>query len=374
MARRTEMPITHGVLLWAVAESGMSSAEVSNAAGVEEAEFEAWLQGEAKPSMTQLRRVATKLHRQVAVFLLPRPPERPPAQVQFRHPIGAQRGRELNPVERRFLRRAKRLQDAQAWLVPELDRDRSDIQPLPLSTSPTDVARTWRVRTSVSLESQLGWRSASIAFDAWRAAVEAAGVTVVQLSMGGESCRGFSLWHDWAPLVAVNTAWSDEARIFTLFHELGHLITRTNSACAAAALTSDAGDTTERWCEAFAAAVLIPAAALSHVDRVNSLAALSDLARRLKVSLRATAIRLIELSKASWSLYEDIPPISDSKKKGGGGTGRSRREIREDEFGHRTTEIFVSAVQRDIISQSQALDYLDIPSSEFERLTTMPGR
>ena len=66
-----------------------------------------------------------------------------------------------------------------------------------------------------------------------------------------------------------------------------------------------------------------------------------------------------------------IPSISDSNKKGGGGTGRNRREIREDEFGRRTTEMFVTAVRRDIMSASQALDYLDIPSSEFERLAAV---
>jgi hypothetical protein len=32
--------------------------------------------------------------------------------------------------------------------------------------------------------------------------------------------------------------------------------------------------------------------------------------------------------------------------------------------------MFVSAVKRDIMSESQALDYLDIPSSEFERLAS----
>jgi Zn-dependent peptidase ImmA (M78 family) len=134
------------------------------------------------------------------------------------------------------------------------------------------------------------------------------------------------------------------------------------------------GDSIERWCEEFAAALLIPRDALFGVGRVTRLATLSDLARRLKVSLRATAIRLIELGKASWSLYDDIPPTSDSKRKGGGGTGRTRREIREDEFGSRTTEIFVSAVRREVITESQALDYLDIPSSEFERLTAASGR
>ena len=240
-----------------------------------------------------------------------------------------------------------------------------------IGANAASIANAWRERLGVAIEAQLAWRSASVAFDAWRSAVEALGITAVQFPMGSKACRGFSLWDDSAPLIAVNTAWTDEARSFTLFHEFGHLLTRTDSACASAPATVDAGDSTERWCEAFAAAVLIPASALVSVRRVDTLAPLSALARRFKTSLRATALRLIELEKASWSLYDLIPPVADSKKGGGGGTGRNRREIREDEFGRRTTEMFVSAVKRDIMSESQALDYLDIPSSEFERLASV---
>lgn len=370
MGRKCEVPITPAVLDWAIAESGYSLPEVAASVGVDEREIRRWLSEEAKPGGTELKHLAKKLHRQLAVFLLPSPPESQRVQVQFRHPIGDRRTRELTADERRFLRRAKRLQDAQAWLVAELEREPADIPQVPFSAAAESVAENWRERLGVPVETQVAWRSASVAFDAWRAAVESAGITVVQFSMGDESCRGFSLWDDSSPLIAVNTAWTDEARSFTLFHELGHLLTRTNSACAAAPLTPRSGDSTERWCEAFAAVVLIPAEKLSQLRRVDTVAELSALARRFKASLRATALRLIGLGKAAWSLYEEIPPVSDAKRKGGGGTGRNRREIREDEFGHRTTEMFLSAVQRDIISESQALEYLDIPSSEFERLAT----
>jgi Zn-dependent peptidase ImmA (M78 family) len=369
--RKLEVPITPVVLDWAIAESGLSLAEVATGVGVDEHDVQAWRSGDVKPAVTELRRLAKNLHRQMAVFLLPNVPASPRLQVQFRHPFGAQRMRELSPGERRFLRRAKRLQDAQAWLVAELGREQPDMPQVSIGADSASVASVWRERLGISVAAQLAWRSASVAFDAWRNAVETLGITAVQFSMGSKACRGFSLWDDSSPLIAVNTAWTDEARSFTLFHEFGHLLTRTDSACASAPVTADAGDSTERWCEAFAAAILIPASALSDVRRVDTLAALSALARRLKTSLRATAVRLIELGKASWSLYDKIPPVSDSKKKGGGGTGRNRREIREDEFGRRTTEMFVSAVRRDIISESQALDYLDIPSSEFERLTAV---
>ena len=79
--------------------------------------------------------------------------------------------------------------------------------------------------------------------------------------------------------------------------------------------------------------------------------------------------RFLIPGRATWTLYREIPPASDAKRQGGGGgTGRNRVEIRVDELGRRGTEIFVTAVERDVITESQAIDYLDVPVADFERL------
>ena len=365
---KTSVPITPSVLKWAIAESGYAQEQIANAAGVTLETLLRWLDGVEQPGLTQMRRVAGALHRQMATFLLPAPPSEERTAVSFRHPLGARSSRPLSGTERRYVRRARRLQDAQAWLLAELDWPEVVLDPVPASSSPEQAAAAFRARLEVSVEAQRKTRSSGAAFDRWRAALESQGISVLQFSMGEETCRGFSLWHERAPLIAVNTAWPDEARIFTLFHEVGHLITRTDSACARAALTPQAGDPTERWCEAFAAAALIPADAVGSIGPVTDIKTLSALALGMRVSLRAMALRLIDLRQASWQLYEDIPPVSDRKPEGGGGGGRDRAEIRVDEFGPRSARLFIDAVRRDVISESQALDYLDIPSRAFEQM------
>jgi Zn-dependent peptidase ImmA (M78 family) len=363
------VPINPEVLGWAIAESGLATAEVAERVGAAQAELEDWLEGRNMPPLTKCRKLAAILHRQLAVFLLPAPPTSERIEVSFRHPIGSKYERALTPEERRFLRRARRLQETESWLASQLEWERPALERVSIDNRAEEVAVRWRARMGVTIKSQKSWKAPSQAFDAWRAGVERAGVTVVQFSMGTDACRGFSIWDERSPLVAVNTAWQDEARIFTLFHEIGHLLTRTNSACATAPVAPQAGDPIERWCESFAAAVLIPAGALSDVSKVDSLSVLSREARRMKVSLRAMALRLITLKRAKWTLYQNIPPAADAKRRGGaGGTGRTRAEMRGDEFGRRTTDLFVTAVQRDVISESQALDFLDIPSGAFERL------
>lgn len=370
---RTEVPITPEVLRWALNESGYSDHEVAEAVGVDPADLAQWTTGDAKPGLTQFKRLATKLHRQRAVFLLPAPPDTPSAQVQFRS-ISDTTTRALNPKERQYLRRAHRQQQMLAWLSEELG-ERARLPRFQLSESAEAAANSVRSLLNVTVQEQERWPSAAQAFDHWRNAVEGLGVTVFLYGLGKDSCNGFSLWHPVSPVIAVSSAWREEARIFTLFHELGHLVTRSNSACVERRVNARPRDPVERWCEIFAANVLLPRAAVARFLGANTPSPITDLnvasglARRARISLRAATIRLIELGLATWDLYDEIPPLADNKPEGGGGGGgRNRLAIREDEFGPRGTRLFVEGVRKEVIGRSQAVSYLDIPDTAFDQL------
>ncbi|HLG59331.1 MAG TPA: XRE family transcriptional regulator [Vicinamibacterales bacterium] len=380
MGKVTEVPVTPAVLDWAIAESGYTLSEVADATGVELEDLHAWLKGKARPGVIALRSLAQTLRRPVAAFFLPRPPTVDRPDVRFRHLPGVP-SRALTPSERRYLRKAARLQRMIGWLADELREPQPGVLTAGLNDEPADVARVVRDRFGVSVESQVTWASASAAFDAWRAMSEDLGVVVFLFQLGADSCRGFSLWHDRAPVVAINTAWNDEARTFTLLHELGHLITRTNSACVTAppAAVSGTWDPAERWCERFAAAVVVPESALRELvaarlgagaTKVTDVATVRWLAGRFRASLRAVALRLIELGLSDWNLYRSLPATGDAKRGGGGGKGRDRQEIQEDQLGDRAFDLFKRAVDADVVSRSQALTYLDVPETALDSLGT----
>lgn len=361
------------MLRWAIEESGFTKAEVSAVIDGDEQLLDSWLTEKARPSLTQLKAVAGKLHRQIATFLLPKAPAKETPPVKFRSPLGGA-ARKLNPIERRYLRRALRLQQAYAWMLAEMKRREPTLPSHSLSDDSAEAAQEVRKLLRITMTQQREWKSASKGFDAWRESVESLGVIVLLFPMGKESVRGFSLWHALAPIIVINTAWKDEARIFSLFHELGHLITRSNSACAAVvATTGDSKDRAERWCEMFAAALLLPANSLDEIGTVSDLRSLSNLARKHKVSLSAMALQLIHLGKAKWALLKVISISADNKRPGGAGPGLTRAQRREDELGKRGSGIFVEAVKSDVIGPSEALDYLDIPRDNFDALIAEPG-
>jgi Zn-dependent peptidase ImmA (M78 family)/DNA-binding XRE family transcriptional regulator len=377
--RGTQVPITPDVLRWAISESGHGPEELASAVGVSLDVLDAWQAGDSRPNLTQARRLASKLHRPLAALLLPSPPKARPFVVEFRHPVSGRR--ELNASERRHLRRASRILETLSWIAGELTLDAPRTPLGSVSADPAPVAAETRKLLGVTTAQQLAWPSSSTAFDHWRHALEETGHVVLLFSIGKASCRGFSAWDPRAPIIAVNTAWNEEARIYTLFHEFGHLITRTSSACVESLRTSEAGDPVERWCERFAAEVLMPARDVEAVlrqqgwtpgTRITNLDTAATLARRFKVSLRAAVIRLVTTGAATWDLYDQIPVVADKKPEAGGGTGRSRTEIREDQFGDRVASVLIDAVERDVISRSQAVDFLDIPDSAFDDLPRAP--
>jgi Zn-dependent peptidase ImmA (M78 family)/transcriptional regulator with XRE-family HTH domain len=375
MTRGKPVPITPSVLEWALSESGYSLEALAKAIDVESATIRAWLKGEQQPSITDLRTLASALKRPVAAFLLPRPPQLPKPAIEFRAPRGSGRAH-LNFTERTRIREAVRLQRMLAWLMHELGEAPASVPQGTIKGSPETQARETRDRLGITIEQQQQWRSASAALQGWRRALERTGVFVFTVPMGEDSARGFSLWDEQAPLIALNTSWNAEARIFTLFHEYAHLLTQTSSACLEVfnRLPTSKSDPTERWCEQFAADVVIPRQALEEFlvaeglrRPVTDLKAVGRIARHFRASLRAATLRLISVKAATWPLYRSLPAQAERKPPGGGGPGRTRAQIRVDQYGLGTTDAFETALKKDLVTRADVLDYLDMPPHALGR-------
>lgn len=373
------VPVTPEVVSWAVDQSGFTVEQIADAVDTDAHVVRAWMTGARRPSLGEARRLARKLRRPLALFLWPAPPSDEPPRVAFRAPLVSEM-RDLNPTERRYIRQATRLQSLLEHLEKETGDQTRSFPKITPSMDPNLAAVAARDWLSLTVEEQMAWPSEYAAFSQWRGCLQRHGVLVFALALGPDACRGITLANEHIPVVIVNTAFNTRARIFTLFHELAHVLTRTTSACAASpAAANDAAEQLERWCEQFAAAVLMPWRSVEDFleerafpPRLDDLAAASSVARHYKVSLPAAVLRLIDGGRASWKLWRAIPRDVNAKA-GGGGTPEEPRTtpvVRIHEFGMPVVRRLVRGLQADLIERSQVASYLRVDDgslAEIER-------
>ena len=381
---RREVPITGAVLRWAREESGLSQQALADAVGVEREAVAAWEAEQARPSGGQLTRLAGVLRRPSAVFLLPEPPRRESLRTFFRQAPGLA-GHEISDAESRHIRWGRRLQEIVSWVLADRGAQPVDLPRLSVSEPTEQAAAAVRRLLGVPPASQLAWESPSEAFRAWRGVLEERGVLVLQLQMGRGNIRGFSAWDDRAPVAAVNTAYHPTARIFTLFHEVGHLLTRTDAACLRFIGPSDSEAGAERWCERFAAELLVPtdvlravATSLGVSDRrqVADVDTARRIAGRFKVSTRAVSLRLQEIGLAPPSLYglvERELALLDWNPSAGGGGGQPASEKRLGQLGERIPEILFAAEGNGRVTEADLADYLRLSTGQLDDLRSLIG-
>jgi Zn-dependent peptidase ImmA (M78 family)/transcriptional regulator with XRE-family HTH domain len=298
---------------WAVREDGRPPLELAEKLKVDEDTLLAWASGTAKPTVGQVTRLADLLKRPRALFFLPAPPEEAGLPISYRHPPGADG--DVSQNARLQVRRARRVQDAVSWALR--DEEPVLLPQYSLDEDAAAVGELMREWTGVTVQEQSSWGGGEYpAYNGWRAALDAKRILVFSIEIGRGDVRGFSSWDDRAPLITVNvSSVSPSARVFTIGHELGHLVTRTDAACLEPqGLVVDVD--VERWCEQFAAALLMPASAVHALATARRLgqeeARVEDVRAVMNyfhVSARAAALRLIDLGYARPRLYVEIEAI-----------------------------------------------------------------
>jgi Zn-dependent peptidase ImmA (M78 family) len=167
----------------------------------------------------------------VAVFFFPQPPEVPPIEQSFRT-LSAADFAAIPRTVRLFLRRAQAMQ----LNVAELNDGKNpagrvisrDLKPTP-NTSLDEIANQVREYLGVSIDEQASWKSVDEALEKWREVFATrAGVYVFKDAFRAPNYFGFCLYDDEFPVIYVNNSSAKSRQIFTLFHELGHLLFHTS--------------------------------------------------------------------------------------------------------------------------------------------------
>jgi len=292
-----------------------------------------WEARKTAPTLKQLEKFANATHTSVGFFFLPEPPVETVPIPDFRTVAGAELGRpSADLLDTIYL-----CQQRQEW-YRDFARSTGE-DPLPFVGSVTmsdDVVATAAVirhTLGFDLEERQRAPTWEDALRRFIAQADDLGILVMcsgivfnntHRKLDPDEFRGFAMADPLAPVIFINGADTKSAQMFTLAHELVHIwLGRSGLSDVQPVQTSD--HAVERWCNAVAAELLVPAAAMR--EAYDPAAELPDevvrLARRFKVSTLVILRRVHDLGglprDAFWAAYEAEVERLRAFGKGGGG-------------------------------------------------------
>jgi Zn-dependent peptidase ImmA (M78 family)/transcriptional regulator with XRE-family HTH domain len=360
-----EVPVIPGVLRWARETMGKTVDDVAKRLDLGKATVEAWEKGQKHPTLKQLRELSVFLKRPLAAFFLPTAPQEAPLPADFRT-LPADSKKPFTEKTLLALRRARRLQDLSGELASNLgDRSSFEIETASLADDVRLLADRVRQGFGVTVENQFEWKSETEALREWKRATESRGILVLELPFPITEGRAFSLTDDAYPVIVLNSGDSRNGRIFSLFHEFGHLLLGQSGICD----FTDEGKAIEQFTNRFSGELLVPGSALlgqpvvqNHIGEGWEDDDLQVLGRQFKVSREVILRRLLTAGATTRSFYERRRAEWEARRKEirpkGGQRVPARQCLRQN--GVPFTARVLEAAERDIITYRDVSDYLSI--------------
>lgn len=385
MAKRIQALITPEVLKWAREDAGFSLEEAAKAAQVAVGQLQRWERGEINPTINQLRKLANKYKRPLAVFYLPKPPKDFQAMRDFRRLSGEVADNESPPL-RLAIRRAAYRRDIAIDLYGALGEE---LPRLGFTASFTDdaeeVATRLRSHLRVTLSRQAAWRSPYEVFNRWRGLVEAQGVLVFQFpGVEIDEARGFSIAESPLPVIAINVRDSPRGRVFSVLHELAHVALRAGGLCDFKEHRGGGPEEQriEVYCNRVAGAVLVPRRELLEdlVVRQHGRssrwadAELRQLSDRFGASREAILRRLLILNRTTESFYQDkrqefLREYQRLRERSEGGPTPERKALSQ--VGPSFARLVLAGYNQERITSSRVSDYLEVRLNYLPKIEAM---
>ncbi len=269
MAEKIHIKTNPEVLKWARDSLVLSKPKAADRIQISISGLEQLESGDRFPTLEELKSLAKAYNRTIATLLLHKPPKEKPLP-KDRRTINSELLGIFNEKSIIAVRKARALVNSLIELKEEAGLPFTKFQyRYSLEDSPSVVAEKLRIEWNLDEFRQL--ENVNDVLEAYIEHVESLGVAVFQLSLTQDNLRGFSLVDEQMPVIAIKRgSESPTAKIFTLFHELGHIILNEGGICD---INFDPNaQQIEKWCNAFAAEILVPSAQLLQMDIVQQYA------------------------------------------------------------------------------------------------------
>lgn len=303
----TRVAIAPDLFRWAVERAGWDQETIDRRAP----RLDDWLRG-SQPTLHQLEAFAHATHTPLGLMFLPRPPHEEVPIPDLR----TRRNERLPRPSADLLETIYLCQARQEWYrryAGELGLlEVALVGSVSTTSDPQSLAETVRSALTYEVEDRTSSRTVDDARRALIDGIESLGILVMVSGIVGsdthrvldpDEFRGFALADPIAPVIFVNGADTKAAQIFTLAHELGHLLLG-DSALSDASMTDASGADAELWCNTFAAELLVPAEELLRVfDGRFDPDELQRLSRVFRASTLAVLKRLHDIGLIGWEAF-----------------------------------------------------------------------
>jgi len=368
------IPVNPDILRWARETAGYSIEDVVDKIKRKHVTVEVvqdWEAGNASPSYPQLEKLAYKIFkRPLALFFFPEPPEEETPEQSFRT-LPQEEINLLKPKLLYLIRKAmvfrENLKELYDYANPARKKIYIDFE-IKSFDSVSDVTKEVRKYLDASLDEQYALESYEAALKYWRNLLEEHGIFIFKDAFEDDEFSGFCLYDDEFPIIYINNSQAKSRQIFTLFHELAHLLFRTGGVD----LRHDdfirrmrgVNKRIEVFCNEFAGEFLVPSEDVhTHLRNKNiDDNLLSGLAKKYSVSREVILRKCFDLRYVNQAFYDAKVREWGTERLGydSSGSGGNYYWTQKAYLGEHYIETAFSKYYQGVISKSQLSDYLGI--------------
>ncbi len=285
-----------------------------------------WLSEEKQPTLSQLKKFATKFFVPFGYLFLQHQPNESIPFPMFRGEANTSDHFDLNVYETIMNVRSR-----QDWLEDYIKDNEIEqcklVGSIQLNTPISETVTQLRKALKLDPKWTFSIKNVESAINLLTQNLEQANIFLAYNGVVGNNthrplkvseCRGFALVNKVAPYIFVNSADSKCAQMFTLIHEVTHIMLGISAGHAGEEILSN--DFTEKYCDKVAAEFLVPVAVLRDIWTGD----IKFAARKFKVSEIVVARRAHDINllsdnayKTFWLEYSHRPKPTTKKSNGG---------------------------------------------------------
>jgi len=375
---KEQIPINPEVLKWARVTAGLSQKDVATRFKKDIETIVLWENGDSAPTYVQLERLAYEIyHRPIALFFFPSPPNEETPKQSFRTLPDF----EIEMMSSRMhylLRQARAMQ----MNLVELYEDENDSNANILhqlkfepSVDVSEMAAMVRAYIGIDLQTQFEFRNADVALKSWREILEGNGIFVFKEAFKDDMFSGFCLYDDVFPIIYLNNSKSKTRQIFSLFHELAHLLLGTGGVDSRSdeyiSFLHGDDQKIEILCNKFAGVFLVPDDDFDHRIREMDLndILIDDLSNLYNVSREVILRKFSDRGMVDSDYYsEKAKKWSDEARRKPPGNGGDYYATKRAYLGDNYLSLAFGKYYRKKISVDQLADYLGVKSKNISTM------